>query len=242
MNENILFKFSFDDRILIYDQIYKILQLRSDIKKNIDITNIVNILLSQEKNKYTHFCCKKHADYFNKSSQIMEPELNKYLEPLTKIIDLIINQFMNEIDYFEKNKSNSKGRELDLKTNEPLLKFRDQLLKIFELLTFDITPCLQNNILNCFSKIILNTNDTNNSNNLNNMNYINIINDKYYLFLNENNKIDIILLYVFKTSLFDAKEKAFKLLMELLNNNQNFIEIQKYIQNYSIYYYYPQID
>ena len=239
MNENILFKFSLDDRILIYDQIYKILQLRSDIKKNIDITNIINILLSQEKNKYTHFCCKKHADYFNKASQIMEPELNKYLEPLTKIIDLLINQFMNDFDNIEKIKSNSKGRELDSKANKEFLEFGKQLLKIFELLTFDITPCLQINILNCFSKIILNTNNTNN---INSMNFINIINENYYSYLNANNKIDLILLYVFKTSLFDVKEKAFNILIEILNNNQNFNEIQKYIQNYSIYYYYPQID
>jgi len=217
MNENILFKFSFDDRLLIYGQIYDVLKLKSNEKKHIDIdvTNIINILLNQEKNKYTHFCCKKHADYFKKTSQIMEPELNKYLLPLTKIINLLINQFMNEIDFIENNKSN-------LKDIKPYLKTCNQLIKIFELLTFDITPCLQINILNSFSEILLNTNDI------------------YYSYLNENNKICLILLYVFKTSLFDVKERAFNFLIEILNNNSNIIEIQKYIENYSVYYYYPR--
>ena len=219
MNENILFKFSFDDRLLIYEQIYDVIKLKSIEKKHIDIdvTNIINILLNQEKNKYTHFCCKKHADYFMKTSQIMEPELNKYLLPLTKIINLLINQFMNEIDFIENNK-------LNLRDIKPYLKTCNQLIKIFELLTFDITPCLQINILNSFSEILLNTNDI------------------YYSYLNENNKICLILLYVFKTSLFDVKERAFNFLIEILNNNSNVIEIQKYIQNYSVYYYYPRTD
>ena len=235
MNENILFKFSFDERILIYEQIYKILQLKSFEKKNIDIdiTNILNILLSQEKNKYTHFCCKKHADYFKKESQIMEPELNNYLEPLTKIIHLLINQFINEVDDYEKITIYSKEREADFKTNKTYLKTCKQLLKIFDLLTFDITPCLQTNILNSFSKIILNTNNLGETNNPN---------LKYYSYLNEKNKIDIILLYVFKTSLLDVKEKVFNILIELIDNNSNINTIQKYIQNYAIYYYYPQED
>ena len=73
MNEKILFRFNFKDKSLMYEQIYKFLiqQAAENKKIEINIMNIINILLFHEKERYTHFCCKKHAAYFNKESKIM---------------------------------------------------------------------------------------------------------------------------------------------------------------------------
>jgi len=217
MNEKILFKFSNEDRKLIYEQIYKFLVKQNNEKKriDIDISNIINILLYHEKNKYTHFCCKKHADYFTKESQVMKPELNEYIKTIIDIIKLLFNQFIIEVG-----KDN-----IDNINNLRTFKTRDQLLKLFKLLTFDITPCLQKAILNLFYEFIKNSDD------------------KYYEYLNVDNNINLIVLHVFKTSLFDTKLLAFIFLNELMNKkSSNNNSLPTYIENYLQYYNYQQLN
>lgn len=97
MNEKILFKFNHEERSLILNQSYEVLINVNKININIRIGNIINILLTLEKDKYTQFCCKTHANYFKKDSKIMEPELNKRLEPIINILRLIFNQYHNDI-------------------------------------------------------------------------------------------------------------------------------------------------
>ena len=214
MNEKILFKFSKEDRKLIYEQIYKFLVKQNSEQKriDIDISNIINILLYHEKNKYTHFCCKKHADYFTKESQIMKPELNEYIKTIIDIIKLLFNQFIIEV-----------GK--DNINNLQNFRTRDQLLKLFKLLTFDITPCLQKAILTIFYDFIKKSDE------------------KYYVYLNVDNNINLIILHVFKTSLFDTKELAFIFLNELMSkksNNNNLLPL--YIENFLQYYDYQQMN
>ena len=212
MNEKILFRFNFKDKSLMYDQIYRFLARESIENKiiDVDMSTIINILLYHEKDKYTHFCCKKHAAYFKKESQIMEPELNIYLKPLINIIKLVINQFVLDAN--------------NIGINDPNFKARNQLLQLFELLTFDITPCLQTSILKLFFELIQ-KND-----------------EKYYHYLNINNDINIITLFVYKTSVFDVKELAFNYLVGLVNNyskkNNN---LEQYIEKFTGYFYYPNV-
>ena len=205
LNEKILFKFNSQEKNIIYNQIYSFLIKQNfDQKKfDINIINIINILLYHEKDKYTHFCCEKHAQYFNKESQIMKPELNEYLKPLINIIKLFV------IEASEINKV-------------PNMKTRDQLLKLFELLTFDITPCLQITILKLFFDFIQ-KND-----------------EKYYNYLNKDNNINLITLFIYKKSLFEIKDLSYNYLIELTNkkaNNNNYL--QQYIEHYTNYFYYP---
>ena len=209
LNEKILFKFNSQEKNIIYNEIYNFLIKRNlgQNKIDINIINIINILLYHEKEKYTHFCCEKHAQYFNKESKIMKPELNGYLKPLLNIIKLFLNQFVLETSEINK---------------EPDMKTRDQLLKLFKLLTFDITPCLQIAILKLFFDFIQ-KND-----------------EKYYNYLNKDNNINLITLFIYKKSLFDLKDLSYNYLIELTNkktNNNNYL--QQYIENYTNYFYYP---
>ena len=209
LNEKILFKFNSQEKNLMYNQIFNFLVKQNFEQKKIDINiiNIINILLYHDKNKYTHFCCKNHAQYFKKESQIMKPELNEYLKPLINIIKLFLNQFVIEVSEINK---------------VPNMKTRDQLLKLFELLTFDISPCLQINILKLFFDFIQ-KND-----------------EKYYNYLNKDNNINLITLFIYKKSLFDIKDLSYNYLIELTNkktNNHNYL--QQYIENYTNYFYYP---
>ena len=213
LNEKILFKFSFKERTIIYDQIYKFLFKRSSESKYIDlnIKNLINILLYHEKEKYTHFCCKKHADYFKKESKIMEPELLEYIKPLIKIINLLFNQFVQNTNL------------VDIKESNPSI--RNKLIKLFELLTLDITPCLQIIILKLFFE------------------FVQKIDEKYYDYLNINNNIILITLFVYKNALFDVKELAFNYLIWLANKNANKnSDLDKFIEYYTTYFYYPQIE
>ena len=93
MNEKLLFKFNHEERTLIYQHINSFLINEEQINIDIDIVNIIKLLLRHEENKYTHFCCKKHAEYFNKESQIMEPELTVSIKPIMNIIRLIFNRY-----------------------------------------------------------------------------------------------------------------------------------------------------
>ena len=211
LNEKILFRFSFKDKSLIYDQIYKFYIQQNLKNKNIeiDIMNIINILLYHEKERYTHFCCKKHAEYFNKESQIMNPELNEHIKPIMNIIRLLFNQFILETDYIGKDSINFTSR--------------DQLIKIYELLTFDISPCLQENILNLFFYFIQNNDE------------------KIFNYLNYKNQINVIALFIYKISLFDVKELAFNYLIHLANKESNKkSNFEQFIEKYTIYYIFPQ--
>ena len=209
MNEKILFRFNHKDKSLMYEQIYKFLARESleNKKIDVDIANIINLLLYHEKDKYTHFCCKKHAEYFTKESQIMDPELSIYIKPLINIIKLVINQFVLDANY--------------IGINDPNFKARNQLSLLFDLLTFDITPCLQINILKLFCELIQNNDE------------------KYYNYLNKNNAINIITLFVYKTSVFDVKELAFKFLVRLIKyNSKKNNNLEQYIERFTTYFNY----
>ena len=211
MNEKILFKFNHEERSLIYQHIHQF--LINEEQKNIDINiaNIIKILLRHEENKYTHFCCKKHSQYFNKESKIMEPELKESIKPILNIIKILFNQYFRDI----KNSPPKAQKEI-------VYNSQYKLIKLFEILTFDITPCLQHEILKLYFE------------------FFNQKNEKYFESLNINDNIILITLFVIKTSLFDIKEIAFNYLIEPLNKKKNSKYLQEQLAKNITYYYYPR--
>ena len=217
MNEKILFKFKHEERDLILKNIYQFLFNEKQIHISINISNIINILLRLEKDKYKQFCCKKHAEYFNKESIIMEPELKKRIEQIFNIIKLIFDQYDLDMKKVINQKNPSERKNI-------IFNSQHKLIKLFEVLTFDITPCLQSEILNLYFGYFSKKK-----------------NDLYFEYLNINDSIILITLFVFKTSLFDTKEMAFDYLIEPINKKKNNRTWQEQISKYVTYYFYPQI-
>ena len=81
-----------------------------------------------------------HANYFKTNSNIMEQELHKSLQPILKIISLIFKQYYYDIKPLTSQKIEESKR-------KAIYSFQDKLIKLFEIQTFDITPCLQTAIL-----------------------------------------------------------------------------------------------
>ena len=206
LNEKILFKFNTQDRIKLYSVINNFLVGNSDMDININI--IINILLYHDKDRYTYFCCKKHASYFNKESEIMEPELLGYIKPIINILELILLHQSKDKNF------------VDIEDSD-----LDKLMKIFKLLTLDITPCLQITIIKLF------------------FNYLEKkTKDFDYLKKSDNiNDIILILLFVYKKSFFNVKELVFKYLIELIEGlPKRNIYFEKCIKFFTINYYYPE--
>ena len=214
MNEKILFKFNHEERALIYQHIHQFLVNEEQINIDINIENIIKLLLRHEENKYTHFCCKKHSEYFTKKSEIMEPELVISIKPILNIIQLILNKYYKDLTLSNK-------QTIDLARQKTVLISQNKLRKLFEILTFDITPCLQAEILKLYFEFFKK-------------------NELLFECLNIDDFIILITLFVFKTSLFDIKEMAFNYLIEPINKKKDSKNYQEQLAKYVAYYYFPR--
>ena len=190
LNETILFKFSFELQKNLINQIIALINERSKTKLfiNIDIIKIINILLYYDSQRYNKYCCLKHAEYFNdaKEKGVMSPELNTLMEPVINLLKELFKRYLNQFN----NVSN------DIKTminsNQSIKDYN--LDNIFDLLTFDISPCLQLTILTMFFELRAKS--------------------KELYELNKNGKFRDILLFLLKTSLFeDIKSIALDFIM-----------------------------
>ena len=186
MNEEILFKFNYEGQKKIFEIIASEFQTinQTQIKRKIDMTKIIKILykLDSEKNKI--FCCKNHSEYFNQETKIMNPELSVRLKPIENLINLLFQQFEKEV----KNKEDS------------VTESGKNLYKLFTLLAFDISPCLQKCILLIFLK------------------YLEKHTDKSLEILDQDEQILNITLFVYQNSFFDVKVYALKLIFIILEN------------------------
>ena len=169
LNEKIISKYNSENQLILWKNIYSFFTSDdTQIKDCFNIRKICLLLRLYDEKRYNKYCCKKHADYFNKSSQIMEPELNRYLEPLTKIIDLLINQFMNDNIEGETGETPESEYIYDMEIMEPEMHVRldelfkiiqiyvdklceeEQTLNLFQLLSLDLSPCLQKKIIQVY--------------------------------------------------------------------------------------------
>ena len=196
LNENILYKFSFELQKNIINQIIILINEKSKTQLliNINIIKIIKILLYYDSQKYNKYCCKNHAEYFNDSKEkgIMSPELNTIIEPVINLIKELFSRLSLQF------KSANKDVKSMINSNQKINDFK--LDKLFDLLTFDISPCLQKAILTIFYDLKSKP--------------------KELYQLNKNGKFLYILLYLLKTSLFDdIKSIVYDFTIILFNEN-----------------------
>ena len=200
LNEKILFKFPFEQQKEIIKQIIDLINVssKSELLIEINIITMINILLYYDSKKYNKYCCKKHADYFKDGEEkgVISPELNELIGPVIDLIKEIIERYLIQFK-----KSIQQIKDYNLST-------------LFDLLAFDISPCLQKAILNLFYNLKGKT--------------------KELSHLNKNYKFLLILLFLLKTSLFDdIKSVAYDFIMLLFNDNNSLninINIRQYIE------------
>ena len=190
MNEKLLFKFNHEEQKEIIDIITNVYKNIDKDKKtlNIDIIKIINILLYLDKNKNYLFCCKKHSEYFIEQNEVMTPELNIRLQPIEELLSHLFIEFIEKV--FNKDPSTKETG--------------NNLGKLFTLLTYDISPCIQKMIIKLFSSFL----------------------SEYFSncfgLLDKEQQILNISLFILKTSIFDIKEDILNLIFIILKyENQN---------------------
>ena len=186
MNEKILFKFHHEEQKEIINIITNLLKNIDSKTFNIDIIKIINILLHLDQKKNNLFCCKKHSEYFTEQYDIMNPELYIRLQPIEELLNYLFEEFEEKVS-----------------TNDPLaVEAGDNLSKLFTLLTFDISPCIQKMIIRLFSRFLENH-----------------FNDRFDK-LNREEQILNISLFILKTSIFDIKEDILYFIFIILQNGR----------------------
>ena len=198
MNIKIIFKFNYQNQINIiniFADNYKNYDLIKNDKKIIDLNKIIIILRKIDSEKFKGFCCKNHAKLFKNynENEILNPQICERLENFSEII-------INLIENSEKN----------------------EILNLFKLLILDISPCLQNFLIN---NIIL-------------IYFHKITDDKTINFYLKNDFL-IIILYVYSISLIDIKTSILNLLFVIFEhfpnlknqfkNNNNLIDFSDFI-------------
>ena len=207
LNQKILLKFPFSIQKDFINQIVEFINSKSKTKATIKIIEIINILLFYDSQRYKKYCCKRHRDYFlySNNNEIMSPELNDIIEPIFKLIKELFNKYI-----------------LQFKVVKDIKFINDYNIdKLFDLLTIDISPCLQKNILSIFYRLKSEQKEV-------------------ILKLNKNRKFIFILLYLIKTSIFDdIKLLAFNFAMLLSDdkflgseNNPTLVATNKKIRKY----------
>ena len=179
MNKAIFFKFKREEQSLILMQINSLFDMIKNEGFIFDIMLLINIILTYDEERYYKFCCKFHSEYFNTQNEIYNPELKEVLKPVEDIISKLFEIFIREA-------GKSQGKEC---------KSGKMLFKLFELLTLDISPCLQKMIIKFF------------------LNYMRNHMGKYFSQLDTNRRMFDITLFLFKTTIFDIKLDAFNLIL-----------------------------
>ena len=126
LNEDILFKYSFDLLTEVWKHINTV-YISKQFADIIDELQMASILLRYDKDHDTIFCCEEHTLYFlnHKEMPVLKPELKTQLAPLRQIFDILMNRKQN-------------GDE--------------KLLTLYQLLTMELSPCLQLMIIESFEK------------------------------------------------------------------------------------------
>ena len=226
MNENILLKFNDKNQNNLLNQICTIAKGKNI---DIDIIKIIKIMLHYDKDRKYKFCCKEHSNYFNNNNnyEIMEPELSTKLQPLIKLSEIIFikiyelnEEIFNKNNIINNNKIRKKSSIKNVINTDDNNTYDDKnLFLLFYLLTFDISPCLQKDIIGLLDKLIKK------------YKY-----NKFSLVFDKNKELFDIILFVFKNSIFDIKRNALNL-MFLINIESNWTyfenkDIKIFIENY----------
>ena len=205
-------------------------QICSTISKynfEVDIIKIIRIILFYDKNRKYQFCCKKHCDFFNKNYSVMEPELSKRLEPISKLLEKIFEKTYKKLVVYNQNintnnnqiKSNKKNSNKTIKTYEDIKFYEsNNFYYLFYLLTYNVSPCVQYMIIELLIKFISNQSF-----------------DCFLKTFDSQIQLIYIILFVLKTSIFDVKIFALNLLLIIEKKNNWFYlnndDIKIFLQN-----------
>ena len=131
LNEKIISKYNTENQIILWSNIYSFFTSDdTQIKNFFNIRKICLLLRLFDEKRYFEYCCKYHANIFNDSNEyetensipIMEPEMNVRLNELFKIIQIYIDKLYDE----------------------------EQTMNLFQLLSLDLSPCLQKKIIQVY--------------------------------------------------------------------------------------------
>ena len=202
LNEKIISKYNTENQLLLWKNINSFFTSDdTQIKEFISIKRICLLLRIFDEERYNKYCCKKHANVFKDNNEgethddedmeIMNPEMDVILNELFKVIQIYVDKLCEE----------------------------EHTNYLFQLLSLDLSPCLQKKIINVYinyfsnKKIELSRKS------------------KAFDMLIKNNFIELIE-YVFSISLLDIRVDIlsfFKLLFdnkELKTKFQNYFGIQ----------------
>ena len=206
MNEKIIFKFNYQLQKEIINEIKNSVIKVKTKAEEISVIKSIKILLYYDSHKNNKYCCKEHAQYFindnEKSISISEPELNIIIEPLINLIKELFNLYLS--NYKNANANTNLKSSTNNNKEQKIVDYN--LDKIFDILTFDISPCLQKAILNLFYDLKKNTKELNQ--------------------LNKSAKIFSVLLFLLKTTIFnDIRLLVYEFIFIFINDknlNTNF--------------------
>ena len=195
LNEKIISKYTIENQLILWKNIYSFFTSDdTQIKDLFNIRKICLFLRLYDEKRYNEYCCKKHADLFRADEEdydmgIMEPEMDVRLDELFKIIQIYIDKLCDD----------------------------EQTANLFQLLSLDLSPCLQKKIIGIYinyfenKKIELN------------------IKLKAFDFLTKNNFIEL-LEYTFSVSFLDIRVDILSLFKIIFEKKELKIKLQKYLE------------
>ena len=189
LNEKIISKFNTENQLKLWETLYQFFTSDySQMKGSLNMSKICLLLRFYDKNRYNQFCCSFHSNFFKSNNntdiknniEVMNPEMNDKIGKLFKIIQIYIDK---------------------LDSNE-------EEVNLFQLLSLDLSPCLQKKIVETYI-----THFSNNliSNNVKIKTVQNLVNNKFF----------DIFEYVFSISLIDIRIALLNLLEFLFKNFYN---------------------
>ena len=184
MDERILFKFNHEEQKEIIEIISHVIESIDPDKKtlSIDIIKIIKILLHLDQDRHTIFCCKEHSEYFTENFGIMNPELYLRLQPIEQLLHHLFREFEEKV-----------------RCNDPVSnEIANNLFKLFTLVTYDVSPCIQKMIIRLFSS------------------FLDKHFDNYFQKLNKEEQIMNICLFILKSSVCDIKKDILNLIFIIL--------------------------
>ena len=127
LNEKIFSKFSEENQLNLWGDIYKFFTSDySQLKDSLNMSKICLLLRFYDKDRYSKYCCKRHAELFDdvSSDNILNPDMNTKVGKLFEIIQLFVDNLSTE----------------------------PETANLFKLLSLDLSPCLQKKIIVVYKK------------------------------------------------------------------------------------------
>ena len=127
LNEKIFSKFSEENQLNLWGDINKFFTSDySQLKDSLNMSKICLILRFYDKDRYTKYCCKRHADLFEEQDEnnILNPDMNAKVGKLFETIQLFVDNLSTE----------------------------PETANLFKLLSLDLSPCLQKKIIRVYQK------------------------------------------------------------------------------------------